>query len=82
MATVGDKRKLPENSLTRNTADKPKISMSLSGSPQKRPVGVSLKLVSYFRVYRLLVHALFPGITFVRSGLCVNVEIKIDISFL
>lgn len=46
MATVGEKRKLPENSLTRNTADKPKISMSLSGSPQKRPVGVTLKLGS------------------------------------
>jgi len=42
----GEKRKLPEISLSHKLAEKPKISMNLSGSQQKKTAGVSIKLGS------------------------------------
>ncbi|KAM7444984.1 hypothetical protein ABFA07_006514 [Porites harrisoni] len=45
IATVGEKRKLPQISDSKVT-QKPKISMNLSGSTQKKPIGVSLTLGS------------------------------------
>ncbi|KAL9968756.1 hypothetical protein ACROYT_G020877 [Oculina patagonica] len=44
--SAGEKRKLPEISLSNKLAEKPKISMNLAGSQQKKPTGVSLKLGS------------------------------------
>lgn len=45
--STGEKRKLPEiSSLSHKLAEKPKISMNLSGSQQKKTTGVSIKLGS------------------------------------
>lgn len=49
--SVGEKRKLPGNSDTSTGSDieqEPKVAISLSGTVQKKPIGVTMKLVRYF----------------------------------
>ncbi|XP_029196601.2 LOW QUALITY PROTEIN: PEST proteolytic signal-containing nuclear protein-like [Acropora millepora] len=47
--SVGEKRKLPVNSDTSTSSDadqEPKVAISLSGTVQKKPIGVTMKLGS------------------------------------